>query len=362
MVDRITLFGARSDKLQSVRRGDQWIALSGDRIETDDAQRAADAVRRSGGVFAQAQAANGATQVSVLAAGVTGYEPPQRMLAISDAGPRWIPIGKGVELSAGECLVIPSDLGSEESVEKLRTLLAELPEDRENLVWQAISRPEQRYRLDRLEEQVRELRSTGSAPAPPPPEPEAKTNWAMTAGALVAGVLLGLGAALAPAWLDGGTTPAPSTKKEAQAPESAAANLPLLTPVDLERLDEAVAASPQKEAIGKLLGPGAKTASRDYAGFMAMAKLELRRQGLIPDVGALKPEDILAKLENLEPMHRGLLIQYICDGPGAGRPNFQEAGGSKVQLPADFGACAQDADSADKVRLALYNLIDSLRK
>ena len=361
MLDRIALFGARSDKLQNVRRGKEWIAFGPAGIDGEDLQTAAEAVRRAGGVLVRAQSSGAPTGVTVTAAQAPGYHPPKRMLTIDETGQRWTPLG-AAELPAGHCLVVPADLAAEQAVERLQALLTEFPEDREALVWQAISRPQELFQAGLLQEQKSRNPTLGAAPEPAAPPSEGKP-WALIGGALALGLLLGAGGALLPGLLDR-ESPPPDPPAKAEPATPLKGPVPALSATDLKRIDDAVAASARKGPAMESLRADGPVAGLDYAGFVTLARLELLRHGTEPKVEALSPSEVIEKAlaAGLEPHQRALLTQYACDGPGAGGVEFQESGGEPVQLPPSFGVCAEDPESADKVRQGLYVLRDFLRE
>jgi hypothetical protein len=68
--------------------------------------------------------------VAIQSHAAEAYQPPQRALLIGDAGPSWVDIAAPIELAAGDSLIVPEDRDAQDSVESLKSLLSQLPEDR----------------------------------------------------------------------------------------------------------------------------------------------------------------------------------------------------------------------------------------
>lgn len=345
MLDRITLFGSRGGKLQPSRNGEgsgAWLAVSPQRIGAVDRAAAAQVVRNEGGLLIAPSSSADTVEFQSHAAGA--YHPPLKALRIGDAGPAWVDLASPVSLTAADSLVVPEDRDAQDAVESLRSLLLQLPEDRQGLIWSALSRPDAHYRLSRLEEQVRELRQAPAPVAPiPPAQEKSGPGWLLVAGAAVLGLLLGAGIAMKALR----QSPPPEVDKEAVA-DSAPKPLPVLTFTDLARLDEAIAASPQKDALLKALGGDARISAADDAGLVALAKLILLKAN-VKDLASLTPEQVVAKLTELAPdlgSYPELLAQYACDGSLA-----------SITLPESFGGCAE-APAVNDIRLNYFNLLD----
>jgi|GEM_PF-3796704 len=346
MLDRITLFGSRGGKLQPSRNGDgasAWMAVSPQPIGAVDLQQAAAAVRRDGGLIITASQTAVGVDIQTHAAG--SYQPPDKALLLGDAGPSWVEISGMIALPAGERLVVPEDRAAQDGVENLRNLIEQLPEDRQGLIWSALSRPDAHYRLSRLEEQVRELRQAApaaSAPASlPPVQQKPGANWLLAAAGTLLGLVLGFGAAT---FLSGDAAAPP---EKAAKTEPAAEPLPVLTVTDLERLDRAIQESPKKDRLLAFLGPDASLMAMNQAGFVALAKLELHKSA-VEGLDKMDAAQVVAKLGEIDlgASRTKLLAQYVCDSHAA-----------DIELPDSFPGCAESR-SVNDIRQAYFNLLD----
>ena len=351
MLDRITLFGSRGGRLQPSRNGEgsgAWLAVSPQRIGAVDRAAAIQAVRSQGGLVVTGSQAANSVEIQIHAEGA--YQPPQKVLLIGDAGPSWVGLDAPIQLTPGDSLIVPEDRDAQDSAESLRALLLQLPEDRQGLIWSALSRPDAHFRLSRLEEEVRELRQAPPPSAAPiaPLEEKSATNWLLVGAAALLGLALGAGAMML-----GSKNPAPAPEEpETVAVAPPADPLPVLTVADLERLDAAIAASPNKAAIVAVLGKDVSIAAGDDAGLLALAKLVMLKAD-VKDLAALTPEQIVEKLGELAPdlgPYPKLLAQYACDGAL-----------TTIVLPESFGACAAPPEVND-IRLNYFNLLDFVSK
>ncbi len=344
MLDQVTLFRSPGAALRPSRGGqgaDGWLAVSpphaiGDTCVADAAQT----VRSQGGLLVV-----GAEKgVEIQTTPMEGYLPPDRALLASDADPRWVEIPGNVALSPADCLVVPEDRDAQDDLESLRSLLAQLPEDRQGLMWLALARPDAQYRLLRLEEQERELQQApppepaASEPAPDPEPP--KKPWSLVAGTAVLGAALGVGGAVF--W----QREAPPPIAEAEAPPPPP-RIPLLTVSDMDELDLAVQRSPKKDALLAAIGKDAELHRMDDAGLIALAKLVLLKAD-VEDVAKLESEQVVAKVSEMGSelgASPKLLAQYLCDSTA-----------TTIEPPAGFPPCA-DAAGADELRRTYFNLL-----
>ena len=343
MLDQVTLFGSPNDALQPSRGGqgaEGWLAVSPHGIGEASVTDAAQAVRLHGGLWL----AGSGPGVEIHTTPMDGYRPPDRALLADDAGPRWVEIPGPVALSPGDALVVPQDRDAQDDLESLRSLLAQLPEDRQGLMWLALARPDAQYRLLRLEEQERELQQASppepaaSEPAPDPEPP--KKPWSLVAGAAVLGAALGVGGAMF--W----PRPAPPPVVETEAP-TPPAPIPLLTVSDLDQLDLAVQRSPKKDALLAAIGKDAQLHRMDDAGLIALAKLVLLKAD-VEDVAKMEREQVIEKVTAMGSelgAYPKLLAQYLCDSSA-----------TTIEPPAGFPPCA-DAAGADELRRTYFNLL-----
>jgi hypothetical protein len=343
MLDQVTLFGSRGDALRPSRNGhgaDGWLAVSPHAIGSVAAREADGAVRSHGGLFV---AASG-DAVEIHATSAQGYRPPDKALLAGEAEPRWIELPGSVALSPADCLVVPEDRDAQDDLESLRSLLMQLPEDRQGLMWLALGRPDAQYQLMHLEQELRELQQAPPPVAPSAEPPAAPTPsgkpWGLIAGAAVLGAVLGVGGALF--WPQRSPRAAREVKVEPPPPR-----IPLLTVSDMDQLDLAVERSPKKEVLLAAIGDDAKLHAMNDEGFIALAKLVLLKAG-VKDVAGMESAQVIEKISGMESeigAYPKLLAQYLCDSPM-----------SAIEPPETFPPCT-DAAGADELRRTYFNLL-----
>lgn len=158
MSDFFTLIGRRNQNSVSRYEDDNGFVLYPGDLSNP---KIADLIRvlpEQGGLSVQMNRPRSAPTVVVKTWKGSRYAPPTRLLILrrdNDAEPKEIAEKIQFSLNAGDRVLLPLDLDSQEGLDKLQVGLEHLPPDYEEIVLEMIRRPSLEARVERLEQMVR---------------------------------------------------------------------------------------------------------------------------------------------------------------------------------------------------------------